>query len=398
MRNMILGFHYHVPAERRGNKIYMPAFQGRFLDALAVHCREIVCLLHDKPRPEEVTMMDYCIRSSNIKLAGLGPHDSVPARLIRGNKIIQQVRRKTPTFDALLIRGPSPLLPNVAKIYSQTPLILLLVGDLSKGLEDLPGSFVKKAGIKLWTYWNKWQQNKLIPKCLTFVNSKQIYRELEGKTKNLFEVSTTLLSKDDFEYREDACQRASLRLLYVGRMTRSKGIVDAIEALSLLRKEGLGIFLDLVGPEEKGDSLAGEWALLAKQKGVAKFVSYHGYHTIGPELFKFYKEADILLVPSKQNFEGFPRVIWEAMANGLPVIATRVGSIPDYLENEKQAILIDPGSPYQISEAIKKIIQFPDLRRRITRQGFELARKYTLENQAQRMMNIIDRWMDESVS
>lgn len=393
MRNMTLGFHYHVPAEQRGDKIYMPAFQGRFLDALALRCREIICLLHDRPRTEEIPMMDYCIRGSNIKLAGLGPHDSVPARLIRGDRIIQQARSKSPALDALLLRGPSPLLPNAARVYSQTPLVLLLVGDLSKGLEDLPGSPVKKAGIKLWAHWNKCQQNKLLPKCLTFVNSRQIYRELQSKTKNIFEISTTLLSENDFECREDTCQRSSVRLLYVGRMTRSKGVIDAIEALSLLRKEGLDAVLDLVGPQEKGDSLAGDWASLAKQKSVEKFVFYHGYHPVGPDLFKFYRESDILLVPSQQ--EGFPRVIWEAMANGLPVIATRVGSIPDYLENEKHAILIDAGEPLQIGEAVKKIIQFPDLRRKITSQGFELARKFTLENQAQLMIDRIYRWLNE---
>ena len=68
---MRLGFHYHVPAILDGEKIHMPGYQGRFVDALAECCTEVVCMLHT-PVGNECQQMDYVIRQPNVRLVDLG--------------------------------------------------------------------------------------------------------------------------------------------------------------------------------------------------------------------------------------------------------------------------------------------------------------------------------------
>ncbi|MCO1498175.1 glycosyltransferase, partial [Limosilactobacillus reuteri] len=81
------------------------------------------------------------------------------------------------------------------------------------------------------------------------------------------------------------------------------------------------IIIDIVGWEEQG-SFSYEKALkqIAIENGIGEKIIFHGKKEIGPELNTYYRNADIYAIPSYH--EGFPRTIWEAMANSLPVIAT----------------------------------------------------------------------------
>src|ERR1051325_4438645 len=132
-----LGFHYHVPAEQRSDGIFMPGFQGRFVDALAGHCEELVCFLHT-PRPEERAVLDYRIQSPNTRLVSVGEHASVPRRILLGKKYASRIKACHNQLDAVLLRGPSPLVPAIADGSASLPKILLLVGDCTQGINDLP--------------------------------------------------------------------------------------------------------------------------------------------------------------------------------------------------------------------------------------------------------------------
>src|SRR5438128_228871 len=103
---MRLGFHYHVPAVIEAGQIRMPAFQGRFVDALADECSEVICFLHS-PLQEEWLRMDYVLRSRNVRLVGLGPHSSVPRRLLRARKCARVLASQRSSLDVVLLRGPS---------------------------------------------------------------------------------------------------------------------------------------------------------------------------------------------------------------------------------------------------------------------------------------------------
>ena len=140
------------------------------------------------------------------------------------------------------------------------------------------------------------------------------------------------LQATDFYERADTCQKRPIHLLYTGRMDRGKGLADMTAALGMLVEQGYDACLDLVGWPEAGDPILAEIKAEAERMGIAERVTDHGFKPLGEELFAFYKNADIYVIASRSSFEGFPRTIWEAMAHSLPVAATRVGSIPAFIE------------------------------------------------------------------
>ena len=327
-----LGFHYHVPAVIRGTEIYMPGYLGRFIDSLADFCEQVVCFMHSPLKTEEM-LMDYKIQSNRVKLINLGPHVSIPRRTLGSGKVKQIIKDLIGMVDVMLIRGPSPLLAEVAEASKSVPIALLIVGDYLNGVDDLPQPRWRKEIIRLWSWWVQKRQLAIAKRCLTFVNSHMLYEQMLKYVPNLIEVRTTTLLAGDFYYREDTCLRPPYRLLYTGRIDRAKGLFEMVEAVAALVRNGMDVTLDLVGWPYTGDTILEEIATLADKLGIRERVNYLGYKAIGSELFNCYKKADVYLLASRTSFEGFPRTIWEAMAHSLPVIATRVGSIPYYIED-----------------------------------------------------------------
>ena len=207
------------------------------------------------------------------------------------------------------------------------PTALLLVGDAVALVDDSRQPLWRREAIRLLWQWNRRRQDQVARRSLTFVNSRELFRQLQPKIHNLVETRTTTLTRADFFDREDTCTHAPYHLLYTGRMTRGKGLIEMVEALALLVQSGEDVVLDLVGWPEKGDDVLEELKQVAGRLQVAERVTFHGPKPAGPELYAHYREADIYVIASKTS-EGFPRTIWEAMAR-LPVVATRVGSIPD---------------------------------------------------------------------
>ncbi len=389
---MRLGFHYHVPATSSGDGIFMPGFQGLFIDALAAHCAEVVCFLHT-PVGDERALMDYRIRSANVRLIPIGPHCSVPRRTLLARRFSMPLRNRRQELDAVLLRGASPLLPAMAAAAGPLPLVLLIVSRCTQGIDDLPQPWWRKNLIRLWAWMNEHQQNKVAMRALTFVNSRQYYNELKERLPQLRETRTTTLTQVDFFERLDTCQKPPYHLLFAGRMDRGKGLLEIVEALAMLLAAGQDIVLDLVGWPEPGDPVLEEVTLLAARKGIADRVLYHGRKSIGPELFAYYKKADIFVVASKAA-EGFPRTIWEAMAHSVPVVATTVGSIPDHVG--AAAALVPPRDAAALSSAIRGLLADPLKRQELIRRGRSLALDMTIEKQSRQMVSEIKSWVERS--
>ncbi|EOX4427613.1 glycosyltransferase [Vibrio alginolyticus] len=116
-----------------------------------------------------------------------------------------------------------------------------------------------------------------------------------------------------------------IRLLYIGRLVEDKGILDVLNLARLLMKENVDYKLDVVGDIHPGNpSTLSEEQLSLLEKELAGNVQFHGYKS---EVKEFYKRADVLLLLSKH--EGFPVVVMESNAMGVPVLAYRVPGCED---------------------------------------------------------------------
>jgi len=381
-----LGFHYHIPAfANEKQQLMVPGYLGRFLDSLAENCEQLVCFLHS-PRADEVPYIDYPISADNVTWVDIGPHSSVPFRMLNSGRYTAALKKWRSRLDAFLIRGPSPLLPAMASAAAPLPITLLLVGDYLAGIDDLPQPRWRKEAIRAWSHWNYWNQMRVARKALTFVNSRKLYEQLRPHVPNLIETRTTTLTQADFFYRTDTCQQKPIRLLYTGRMDRAKGLLDIVEAVALLVKQHEDVVLDLVGWPQKGDRIVEEIAALARARGIEERVIYHGFKPVGDELFGYYVNADIYVIAS-QSSEGFPRTIWEALAHSLPVVATKVGSIPYFLQDGVEALLVEPRDSRALASAISEVIRSPELRHKLIISGREVAGENTLERRAQELID-----------
>lgn len=367
----------------------MPGYLGCFIDSLAAHCESLLLFQH-LPSPGENVQMDYEIKSPNVKLISLPPRGSVPHRFLQPHEYTRMIQSHAGEIDALLMRGPSPLIPAIQRAIPRSPTILLIVGDYLAGVNSLPQPIWRKELIRAWSWIYSQGQMKAAKKSLVFVNSRELYNQFENKIPNLVETRTTTLISGDFFSRTDTCLSRPVKLLYTGRMDPAKGLLDMVEAVALLVDAGEDVVLNLVGWPEKGATIIEEILQLSKKRKIASRVNYLGFKAVGPELFKCYREADIYLMAS-QTSEGFPRTIWEAMANSLPVVATRVGGMPNLISG--MAELVDPKKPQKLAQGIQHVIQNSDMRQSYIAKGFSLAKGNTLEYRASEMVREIKLWL-----
>ena len=151
------------------------------------------------------------------------------------------------------------------------------------------------------------------------------------------------------------------RLLYAGRLTPAKGVDVALRALARLPAARLR----LVGDGSPGH--VAELDSLAASLGVAHRVTRRP--AVAPaELAVLYRDADAVLFPVRWQ-EPYGLVPLEAMASGVPVVATGTGGSAEYLVSEGNALLVAPGDAVALADAVTRLSGDPALRERLGRQG-----------------------------
>ena len=150
--------------------------------------------------------------------------------------------------------------------------------------------------------------------------------------------------------------RHGLVAVTVGRLDPFKAHHLQLQALALLRKEGLDLHLLLVGAGERERRLKS----LCAELGLEDRVIFTGYlEDVRPAL----AAADIFLLSSAR--EGLPMVLLEAMGAGLPIVATEVGGIPEALAGGRAGALIPPKSPGALARKVARLARVPEERREL---------------------------------
>jgi glycosyltransferase involved in cell wall biosynthesis len=161
----------------------------------------------------------------------------------------------------------------------------------------------------------------------------------------------------------------ALRLLFVGRYGERKGCPELVAALARAREEGTDATLRFVGREER----AGEEVSLresVRSRNLEGAVEFAGVKD-AEALAGCYEAADVLCLPSRR--EGMPLALLEGMAFGLPVIATPVGGIPDFVGADDNGLLVPAGDVPALAEAIGALGSDPARRARLGARGRERA-------------------------
>ncbi|HET7146257.1 MAG TPA: glycosyltransferase family 4 protein [Gaiellaceae bacterium] len=158
---------------------------------------------------------------------------------------------------------------------------------------------------------------------------------------------------------------------WVGRMTAVKRTPDVLEAFARLAADDPGAVLLLVGDGPDREPLE----RLAHRLGIAKRCRFVGYQDdVGP----FYSALDVLLLPSAN--EGTPVSVIEALAAGRPVVATRVGGVPDVVTDGVDGFVVGAGDIAALGERLVELARDPALRAEMARNGRErVVGRYAVE-------------------
>jgi len=388
---MKLAYHSHIPGFEKNGTIYTTGYQAIFLTELAKNFELIFCFLHT-PLQTELAQCLVPVDLNQVKFVGLGPHNSVPKRTFRVPIILKRFKDHLTDFDILLIRGPSPLLPFIVGSMRDKPIAFLLVASYLEKPAVRQGNRLKNLLIDLWSLWNENTQRRQLNGRLVLANSKKLIAEHMNIQPPPIEVSTSIIQKSDIFFRYTACQNLKIRLIFSGRITKEKGLFEILAAMKVLVDEGYDIEWNIVGISEQNTLT--ELLDKASLIGLGGRVFYEGYKNSGSELLQVYRSADIFVLSSLYSFEGFPRTIWEAFSQGVPVVATNVGSIPLTLQQGKHALLSEPGDIDAFANNIKKIINDQNLRLNLINNGFEMVQDYTLEVQTLKLATEIKNYVN----
>jgi glycosyltransferase involved in cell wall biosynthesis len=393
---MKLGFYYHLSLRSEDGKLYLPGCLAVFVNSLAIEVDELILFMHEASG-SEMKAADYPLNQRNIQWVNLGKKTPAWHRCLFYRSILKPLKSKILQLDILLIRSPSPLAPYFKNMNGlANKITYLVVGDYGAAAKNMKISSLRDRLVRAYLNWNNRQFKKVLCGQKILVNSAQLYDNLKNVSGAIFLVTTTTLSELDFYDRCDTCQSNPVKLLFTGRIDFAKGLKEFVEAGITLWKNGIDLELHFVGCEWfPGKSVENTLIEMAKGHGFENKMKFHGFKKVGPDLNEMYRMADIYVIPSYH--EGFPRTIWEAMANSLPVVATKVGSIPYFLEDKKHAILINPKKTSDIVKAVNQLISDNNLRKLLIRNGIEISKTNTLEQQTKKMVDRIKSLAKESI-
>jgi glycosyltransferase involved in cell wall biosynthesis len=152
-----------------------------------------------------------------------------------------------------------------------------------------------------------------------------------------------------------------VKLLSVGRLIKKKGFADLIRACDRLRQSGKQFQCDIVGTGPDGPELENQ----IKEAGLNGTVRLLGPRSQA-DLVELLAQTQIFVFPAIRDRSGdsdnLPTVVIEAMASGLPVVATRIAGIPEIVAENHNGLLVDEQSPDQLALAIGRLLDDRPLR------------------------------------
>ncbi len=162
-----------------------------------------------------------------------------------------------------------------------------------------------------------------------------------------------------------------IRLIFVGRLERAKGVERGLRVLAALTAEGIPAEFDLIGDSAE----RAELEALARSLGVADRAHFHGW-VARTAMTPFYARAHLMLFPTDSS-EGWPKVVSEAMAYGVVPLVGAVSAIPQFLHAFGTGMAIPPHDVQQFTDGVRLYRDDPARWRAESIHAVEAAQRFT---------------------
>lgn len=185
-------------------------------------------------------------------------------------------------------------------------------------------------------------------------------------------------------------------ILFVGRLIRWKGVHILIHAMNMVKKQIPNASLVIIGDGVCMNRLQD----LVVNLHLDKAITFTG-RISNQELISWYQRATVFVLPSISvdgQTEGLGVVLLEAMAFGVTVIGSNIGGIPDIIEDGINGTLVSPENPDELSDQIIKLLNEPELRKKLIYTAFKnVNEKFSWERIGRQFIMAYDQIMDEQI-
>jgi glycosyltransferase involved in cell wall biosynthesis len=196
--------------------------------------------------------------------------------------------------------------------------------------------------------------HRVVTVCKPFVDvlaSQGVPRDIIRVLPNAIELFASATAGEIAALRQSlGIQEGDRVILSIGRFSREKAHANLVAATARLSRQRHGLRLRLVmvgdGPERRRLQRAVETA------GLAECTAFPGHQR---QVNAYYGLADLFVLPS--HSEGSPNVVLEAMAAGVPIVATAVGGVPEMISHDQSGLLVPAGDPAALAEAMGRLLE-----------------------------------------
>lgn len=390
-----LGVYWHGVARHTDDGVRMRSAFGPYVELLAESVDRLTLVAHDPPETAEhgEQFDDYLARPSrgNIEVLSLGPLGGRGDYLTRMRRVARTIGPASEAWDVLLLRFGRRA--NLVYRANRCPRIVTLVWGTSmpEGIRSLLASKSPLAialGLR-----REWHLRRILRGSgLAFTDGEacqERYAAFVPRSQMGLLRSSSRRARYTYLAR-DRLDRSDARFIVVGHVTAVKGVFDAIETFSMVREQLLPeATLHVVGMGHALD----EARRRVDASAHAEAITFHGWVPAGEELFSLYRDSDVLLFMSRSSSESLPRVISEAWAHSVIVVATPVGSLPLAFRHEHEVEFVPIGDVHAAFEAVRELSERPDLRSRLLEAGYARAMEATLEHVTAELVGAVqERW------
>ena len=178
--------------------------------------------------------------------------------------------------------------------------------------------------------------------------------------------------------------KSSVRIGILANLLPVKGHFDFLDMAKILVDRGHNVRFQLIGEDIHSTGYDQKIAHRIQELGLSNSVEMLGHRNDIPNLLQ---QLDILVCSSL--VEPFGRCLIEGMSCGLPVVATRVGGIPEVVDDERTGFLVPPKSPMQLADAVERLIADTGLRQRMGHEGRQkVIREFGITTQVERLLEL----------
>jgi glycosyltransferase involved in cell wall biosynthesis len=181
------------------------------------------------------------------------------------------------------------------------------------------------------------------------------------------------------KYFHDPAPKSAIELIFVGRLVKNKRVLDALKTVAQVKEYSPKIRLTIIGSGPEETLLKTQCKLL----NIEDQVQFLG--KISPEKIpKYLSKADIFIFPS--IYEGFSLAILEAMASGLPILASRTTGIPELVQEHINGLLNSPGNIIELTQNLRVLIQNEELRMIMGQKSREIAERFSWKHVVNKLL------------